>query len=106
MLKLRHIAFAAMLLAACTRDAAAPEQERHCTQPDSGERCSQADTATKQGTTWTVTIYLTTQRTVEYRDGGYVCTRTVTSCAERTCTYVNAPSNWTAAGVIAMCRGS
>jgi hypothetical protein len=87
----------------CSGDGTGP---RACSRPDINAPCRQGDTAIRDDDTgtWHVTLRTTTTRQEAYSDGDNSCTRTVWSCESKTCTISGAPSNWTSATAIWMCK--
>lgn len=86
----------------CSGDGTGPGS---CSRPDVNSPCRRRDSATKDDRgTWNVTLYTTTSRQEGYSDGGHFCTRTVWSCESKTCHISGAPSNWTSATAIAVCK--
>jgi hypothetical protein len=95
---MRGVLICVLALAACA-DAAGPGA---CTRPDVGTPCSQGSTATLRDGVWSVVIRQTVRQGEEYRDGGFVCSRTVTSCRTKECHY-HGGATMTQAEAIARC---
>lgn len=76
----------------------------HCSQPDINQPCSMGSTAVKEGTTWNVTVRSNRTTSEEYSDAGFVCSKSVTRCVQKTCVISGAPANWTAQDAIQSCQ--